>query len=388
MRITRWLGAGAALATGAYATYVATTWARYGQAKRRRRAATDALLDEVMPDYDVCDHHEIALAAPADATFAGARTMDFDDSRIVRAIFRGRELIMRSHPAPAPPLEDFVEKMKAIGWGVLAERPGREIVMGAVTQPWEPDPVFRPLPPAEFAAFAQPDHVKIAWSLRADPTPDGTSVFLTETRAVATDAGARKKFRRYWALLSPGIILIRIAMLPSLKTAAERAWRVDGDELLSDVKAQFTHAVTIEARPRDVWPWLLQMGGQRAGWYSWDILDNGGAKSADHIIPALQDLRVGDTLPARPSGAEGFQVLRIEPERALILGSTTPYWHGTWAFVLEPLGDHRTRLVTRYRAAFPPSRRMAVLAPVMASVHAFMEKKQLRTLKQRAEQRS
>ena len=385
VKIMRWLAVGAGVAAASYATYVATTWLRYGHAKRTRGAATDALLDEFMPDYDVCDRHELALATPADATFAAAKAMDFDSSRIVRAIFKGRELLMRSHPDPVPKREGFIEQMKAIGWGVLAEHPGREIVMGAVTKPWEATPVFRPIPPEEFAAFHEPDHVKITWTLRSDPTPDGASVFRTETRAVATDPDARRKFRLYWSLLSPGIILIRVAMLPALKAAAERAWRVEGDELLSDVHAQLTHAVTIHAPPIKVWPWLLQMGCQRAGWYSWDLLDNAGAKSADHIIPELQKLEVGDILPARPVGADGFKVLRITPERALILGSITPDWDGTWAFVLEPVGDDRTRLVTRYRAAFPPSKRMAMLVPAFASVHAFMEKKQLRTLKHHAE---
>ena len=62
--------------------------------------------------------------------------------------------------------------MRAMGWGVLAEIPGREIVMGAVTQPWEADVVFRPLPSAEFAAFAEPGFVKIVWTLRADPVDE------------------------------------------------------------------------------------------------------------------------------------------------------------------------------------------------------------------------
>src|SRR5688572_14624822 len=107
------------------------------------------------------------------------------------------------------------------------------------------------------------------------------------------------------------------------------------------------------------------MGAQRAGWYSWDLLDNGGKPSADHIIPELQHLEIGAVLPARPVGTEGFKVLRIIPERALVLGSLTPNWTGTWAFVLEPVGPDKTQLVTRYRAAYPPSARMAVALPVI-----------------------
>jgi hypothetical protein len=119
----------------------------------------------------------------------------------------------------------FVPQMRAIGWGVLAEIPGREIVMGAVTRPWEPNVVFRAVPAADFAAFREPGFVKIAWTLRADPAGPGASVFRTETRATATDAGARARFRVYWALASPGIELIRRASLGPLGRDAARRQR-------------------------------------------------------------------------------------------------------------------------------------------------------------------
>jgi hypothetical protein len=94
--------------------------------------------------------------------------------------------------------------------------------MGAVTQPWKAKVVFRALPPDEFAAFNDPGYVKIVWTLRADPVDATRSIFRTETRAVATDAEARRKFRRYWSFLSPGIIVIRWISLRPLKADAER----------------------------------------------------------------------------------------------------------------------------------------------------------------------
>jgi hypothetical protein len=117
---------------------------------------------------------------------------------------------------------------KSIGWGVLADIPGREIVMGAVTQPWEANVVFRSLPPDQFLAFDDPDYVKIVWTLRADSIGLNASIFRTETRAVATDAVARAKFRRYWSFLSPGIRLIRWAVLNPLRAEAERRARLAG----------------------------------------------------------------------------------------------------------------------------------------------------------------
>jgi hypothetical protein len=116
----------------------------------------------------------------------------------------------------------LVEDMKKIGWGVLAEVPGREVVMGAVTEPWEADVVFRPLPPDEFASFRTPGSVKIAWTLRADPAVAHQSIFRTETRVWPTDSVARRKFRRYWTLVAPGIIAIRWLLLAPLKAEAER----------------------------------------------------------------------------------------------------------------------------------------------------------------------
>ena len=386
MRIPKVLLTAAAAASAGYAAYVTATWFRYGKAKKGRGSGGDSLLDRYMPDYDVCERHEIAIAAPVEVTFEAAKQIELEGSPLVRAIFKARELILGAKADVRERPRGFLEQMKAIGWGTLAERPEREIAMGGVTKPWEPNPVFHALLPDAFAGFAEPDNVKIVWSVGAIPTPDGGSLFRTETRAVALGAGGRKKFRRYWAFLSPGILLIRSIMVRALKTAALRLWRLEGDDIVADARAQLTHAVTIDAAPADVWPWLLQMGCQRGGWYSWDRLDNAGVPSADRIIPALQNLAIGDVLPARPLGDEGFEVLRILPERALVLGGVSPRWTGTWAFVLERLGPNKTRLVTRYRAAYPPSRRMSLLVPTLAALHAVMERKQLRTIKHHAEQ--
>ena len=132
---------------------------------------------------------------------------------------------MRSQPAHDQKAGGFLSQMQSIGWGVLAEVPGREIVMGAATQPWMADVVFRPLPPGEFAAFHEPGYVKIVWTLRADPVGADESIFRTETRVTTTDTAARAKFRRYWSFASPGIVLIRWASLGPLKAEAERRSR-------------------------------------------------------------------------------------------------------------------------------------------------------------------
>jgi hypothetical protein len=178
-----------------------------------------------MPSCEVAERHQIRVAAPADVTLAAAREMDVAQSWLARGIFRTRELILGATPGERPQPRGLLEETQALGWKVLAEIPGREIVVGAVTRPWEPNVTFRGMPPEEFAAFSEPGYVKIAWTLRADPIGPAASIFRTETRAIATDASARARFRWYWAFLSPGITLIRLLTLRPLKAEAERRAR-------------------------------------------------------------------------------------------------------------------------------------------------------------------
>jgi hypothetical protein len=92
---------------------------------------------------------------------------------------------------------------------MLAEVPGREIVMGAVTQPWRADVRFQRLPPESFAEFNAPGYAKIVWTLVAEPLGPEESIFRTETRVVTTDSESRRRVRLYWSIFSPGILLIR-----------------------------------------------------------------------------------------------------------------------------------------------------------------------------------
>jgi hypothetical protein len=225
------IAAGAALAALGYAAFAGSAYSQYGHAGRARgKDEQDPALDRYMPLYDIVERHQIKVAAPAAVTFGVARDLDLSNSCLVQAIFRGRELMMHGTPPPKGVAEPpgIVASALRIGWGVLTDEADHEIVLGAVTKPWEPNPVFRDLLPGEFIAFVEPGFVKIAFTLRADPLPDGTSIFRTETRALATDVDARAKFRRYWALVSPGVALIRRAMLDPIRREAERRVAVRG----------------------------------------------------------------------------------------------------------------------------------------------------------------
>jgi hypothetical protein len=229
---TRLLASGVAAVGAGYAAYAGLRWWQYGRVSTPRADERDELLDRFMPTYEVVERHQARISAPADLTLAAAKSQDLLGLPLVRLIFRAREVVLGTVPSDRPQPRELLAAVQALGWGVLADVPGREIVVGAVTRPWEPNVAFRAVPSDDFAVFSEPGFVKIAWTLRADPVDARTSIFRTETRAAATDAEARARFRRYWAFASPGIALIRRLSLRPLKRDAER--RARRVELITD----------------------------------------------------------------------------------------------------------------------------------------------------------
>jgi hypothetical protein len=167
----------------------------------------------------------------------------------------------------------------------------------------------------------------------------------------------------------------------------DRDRRLAGDDLVPEAEIVETRTLTVDAPPSAVWPWLVQMGYGRGGWYSYDRLDMKGS-SADRVLPEFQALAVGDLVPTHPGG--GFVTRVVDPEQALVLyldtelansqmaasvadgdeagpesgealpgglnvagaigGMSMPEFKATWAFVLEPdAGGSRTRLIERFR---------------------------------------
>jgi hypothetical protein len=202
--------------------------------------------------------------------------------------------------------------------------------------------------------------------------------------------------------LDSGLLLASVVLVATV--ARERAgWRsvradqheqrrgLPGDHFISQPMGTLTHAITVERPPHAVWPWLIQMGaGTRAGWYSYDVLDNRGTPSAVHLVPALQHIAVGTVCPALPGVTEGFTVLAFEPRRFLILAWPGPSGEPlvTWSFVLEERGGDTTRLIVRARAGqgyrfrgLPSWMSM----PIARLVHFVMERKQLLGIARRVE---
>ena len=217
----RGLGTAAILAGAAYGGLVIYNRLKYGTAKASTAMGKDSLLDRFIPDPEVVEHHQIGVSAPAELVLATAKDMHVLDSPIIRAIFRMRELALGGQPDEHEHPSELLAQMQSIGWVVLAEKAGREMVFGAVTQPWLAAPKFRSIPSDQFLSFSEPGYVKIAWTLRADPIDDQHSTFHTETRVTTTDAEARARFRTYWSYVAPGVELIRLAMLRPVKKAAE-----------------------------------------------------------------------------------------------------------------------------------------------------------------------
>lgn len=133
-------------------------------------------------------------------------------------------------------------------------------------------------------------------------------------------------------------------------TDKEDAAPMPGDDLVTNAQYRATRAVTINASPEAVWPWLVQVGCLRAGWYSNDLLDNLAHPSADVIVPELQDLRIGQWVPMspKPSDKTAFKVASFEPNRSLVWEQPV----STWVWTLTPVDGTKTRLVTRLRIRY------------------------------------
>src|SRR5262249_39516955 len=224
---------------------------------------------------------------------------------------------------------------------------------------------FAEITPETFRGYDVPGWGKLAWSIAVAPRGQDGSWITFDLRVTAYGCEAWARFLRYWRVIGPFSRAMRHALFRLYRDELGAAPQKDSQPLPSDdvlpaAREQITHSVFIEAPPARVWPWLVQMGCRRGGWYSWDRLDNAGVPSADRIIPELQHIAVGDLLPATPKGDDGFAVLRVDPERELTLGSPNllpggkswdaPY-DATWSFDLEPVGPDATHLIVRTRAA-------------------------------------
>jgi hypothetical protein len=186
------------------------------------------LIDRYLPEYDVTLDCETRVDAPPEETYRAVREADLRDP-VISALFALRELPMRltrrlrGAPAPAAPRKITLGTITHDGpsWAILADEPGRELVIGSVGRFWERDYGGRTVTPEDFVTFREPGYAKlaIAFSLR----PDGWAGTLLryEARTLTTDATAYRKFHRYWTLIRPGVALVMRSALHRIKLEAE-----------------------------------------------------------------------------------------------------------------------------------------------------------------------
>jgi proline iminopeptidase len=186
-------------------------------------------------------------------------------------------------------------------------------------------------------------------------------------------------------------------------TDDEVAGPYPGAELVPDAKRSPTMAVTIKAPPEQVWPWLVQLGWDRGGWYSWDLLDNAGRQSATRVHPEWQHLAVGDQLQFWAMGRvmDAYRVAVIEPNRFLGLYGYTDlrgrwldaeqprpssYMEALWGFLLNELPDGRTRLVVSGYQTFRPRWVERFIAPWLLTALSWpMQARMMTVLKRNIE---
>jgi hypothetical protein len=182
--------------------------------------AEPLLIDQFMPDYDLAVVHARVLRAPPEQSFNTVVDFDLFQLRAFRVLIGARGLPQRLADAlrrragqageSSSPPTFRLRDLPSMGWMLLGERPGAELVFGQVGKPWKPgggsptEPVTR----AEFAAFDQPGFAKLVESTRIDPY-GGSSIVITETRVKCTDPDSRRRFRRYWLVVGPCSQLLR-----------------------------------------------------------------------------------------------------------------------------------------------------------------------------------
>jgi hypothetical protein len=171
------------------------------------------VIDRFLPGYRVRESHAIEVGASAEHVYQAMMQTDFSRSRLIRILFAARGLPWRE------PLS--VRDLPKLGFVLLGEEPGVEIVYGLVGRFWRPRGGIRSVLPAEFASFSESGYAKAAWNFRVDEESGSATTLSTETRVVTTDDSSRRAFMAYWRLIRPFSGLVRRRLLGLIRGRAE-----------------------------------------------------------------------------------------------------------------------------------------------------------------------
>ena len=185
------------------------------------------------------------------------------------------------------------------------------------------------------------------------------------------------------ALLSIYLRFIRPWQIHWGATDSEMGRSMAGDEIVKTPIFNATRAVTIQAQPEHIFPWIVQIGATRAGWYSIDLLDNFGKPSAEVILPELQQPHPGDVIPMSPDGKQGLYIKDFALNQWMLWGDKGG--DSTWVWGLYPIDESHTRLITRVRMKYHWLSPMILFELLVEFTDIIMMRKCMLGIKRRAQ---
>jgi len=280
----------------------------------------------------------------------------------------------------------------AAGFGVLGVRGLRDVWRG----------ITLVAASASILLFLSSPHKAFLIGLGIDITVLALAAYSqSATPEIDKPIGLARKIKRLSGVVVAWLVLIYVALILAIRpwniqwgtTGAERAMTLPGDQLVPVAHYRIDHGITINAPATAVWPWLIQIGQDRGGFYSYSALENAiGAQitNAEGIVPEWQSRRVGELVRSAPPnwmggrfGSDlGWRIVELVPGQAIVL-------EGWGAFTLYPINDSTTRMLIRTRGSGLPSVGSVVLSPlgllVFEPAHLIMERRMLLGIKERAE---
>jgi hypothetical protein len=344
--------------------------------------------------------HRIFVNSKPEIAWHAAR--HFDGSKIpwVRSIFDLRDIpdLIRGRVPNKNDRRLGVDQVAESGKGfmILEERPGKDVVVGSIGQFWHLNIPFANVNPQDFEAFNEPGWGKLTWAISVDQFLDGSTVSF-ELRTTATDKESRIKLKKYFMLIGLFSNLIRYSVMTNLeselgkmKFPKDKKRTFLGNEIIPRAKIQITFHKNIESPRSIVWRYLMQLGCDRAGWYSIDFLDNGGKKSVDYLVDGWETRKPGDKLAGTPAKNSFYDVYSVENENHFIIGGETKRLGGpfkmTWSFILEKNGEDATHLISNARMTSSPKWAEWIMGKAFyPPIHGLMSKVQLKNIKRLSE---